>query len=70
MNPTYKVMFNPFTNSMQWVLDPASIPNGAVEGQTKKGNLAVFGDDSKLIDSGFYLNEAGEIVKAVGGYFA
>lgn len=67
----YKLMFNPLSQSFQYVIDPVSIPNAVVTGNpARPGNIPIFTSGNQLIDSGFYLNEQGEVIKVEGGYFA
>lgn len=70
--PTYKYVFNPFTDNFDQVIDTTMIPSLLETGPVppREGNIAIFGQNGKLADSGYYLNEAGEIVPAQGGYFA
>lgn len=72
MNVQYKFIINPIDGSLQVMIDPASIPgalnNAPVPG--REGNLIVFGPKGTISDSGYYLNEQGEMVKVEGGYMA
>ena len=69
----YIWVYNPIAMQLQLTLNPAYVPalmNTSPDVPARPGNIAVFGEGNKIEDSGFYLNEAGQVVKVTGGYFA
>lgn len=72
MNVQYIYVINPISGELQVMIDPtsiaASLNNAPVPG--REGNLIVFGPKGTISDSGYYLNEQGEMVKVEGGYMA
>lgn len=71
--PPYIWILNPISGELQLTINPesvANIVNTSPDIPARPGDIVVFGSGNKIEDSGFYLNETGQIVKVSGGYFA
>lgn len=68
----YVWIYNPISHQLQMTIDPNSIPGLIVTSDVpaRPGNIPVFGPGNKIEDSGYYLNQNGQIVKISGGYVA
>jgi hypothetical protein len=68
----YIIIYNPFLQGLQYTLNTKTLPMMMTDSPVpgREGNIAIFGKSGKLSDSGFYLNEEGQVTKIEGGYIA